>query len=70
MSSDQWAGIMRGDESYAGAKSFYVFEAAVKKIAGMHLTILAPELMAVCNKSEDPELKDEIHKALRTLRKQ
>ncbi len=34
MSSDQWAGIMRGDESYAGAKSFYVFEAAVKKITG------------------------------------
>lgn len=32
MSSDQWAGIMRGDESYAGAKSFYRFEAAVKKI--------------------------------------
>lgn len=34
MSSDQWAGIMRGDESYAGAKSFYAFEAAVKKITG------------------------------------
>ncbi len=34
MSSDQWAGIMRGDESYAGARSFYVFEAAVKKITG------------------------------------
>jgi tryptophanase len=34
MSSDQWAGIMRGDESYAGAKSFYVFENAVKKITG------------------------------------
>lgn len=34
MSSDQWAGIMRGDESYAGAKSFYIFEAAVKKITG------------------------------------
>lgn len=34
MSSDQWAGIMRGDESYAGAKSFYKFEAAVKKITG------------------------------------
>jgi tryptophanase len=34
MSSDQWAGIMRGDESYAGAKSFYTFEAAVKKITG------------------------------------
>ncbi|MEW6508149.1 MAG: tryptophanase [Bacteroidota bacterium] len=34
MSSDQWAGIMRGDESYAGAKSFYVFENAVTKITG------------------------------------
>jgi tryptophanase len=34
MSSDQWAGIMRGDESYAGARSFYVFENAVKKITG------------------------------------
>lgn len=34
MSSDQWAGIMRGDESYAGAKSFYNFESAVKKITG------------------------------------
>ena len=34
MSSDQWAGIMKGDESYAGAKSFYRFESAVKKITG------------------------------------
>ncbi|MCX7797657.1 MAG: tryptophanase [Melioribacter sp.] len=32
MSSEQWSGIMRGDESYAGAKSFYKFESAVKKI--------------------------------------
>ena len=32
MSSDQWAGIMRGDESYAGAKSFYRFESAVRNI--------------------------------------
>lgn len=34
MSSDQWAGIMRGDESYAGARSFFRFEKAVKKITG------------------------------------
>jgi tryptophanase len=32
MSSGQWAGMMLGDESYAGAKSFYKFEAAVRGI--------------------------------------
>jgi tryptophanase len=32
MSTRQWAGIMRGDESYAGSPSFYRFEAAVKEL--------------------------------------
>lgn len=32
MSAKQWAGIMEGDEAYAGSKSFYRFERIVKKI--------------------------------------
>lgn len=34
MSSKQWAGIMDADESYAGAKSFFRFEKAVKDLTG------------------------------------
>ena len=32
MSRDQWAGIQRGDESYAGSPSWFRFEAAVKHL--------------------------------------
>lgn len=39
MSSDQWAGIMQGDESYAGSNSFFRFESAVQELTGMPLVI-------------------------------
>ena len=39
MSSDQWAGIMKGDESYAGSESFFRFEETIKKLTGMPFII-------------------------------
>lgn len=39
MSSNQWAGMMQGDESYAGSPSFFRFEETVKEITGMPLII-------------------------------
>ncbi len=32
MSAEQWAGLQRGDESYAGSPSWYRFEAAVREL--------------------------------------
>ena len=34
MSDDQWAGLMTGDESYAGARNFFHLEEAVRSIFG------------------------------------
>ena len=34
MSAKQWAGILDGDESYAGSKSYFRFEEITKKIFG------------------------------------
>jgi tyrosine phenol-lyase len=35
MSSEQWAGMLRGDESYAGARSWYRFEKVMRDLTGI-----------------------------------
>jgi len=39
MSAEGWSAMMRGDESYAGARSWYRFESAVKEIFGFEHVI-------------------------------
>ena len=36
MSSQQWAGVMLGDESYAGSRSFRLFEKVIKDLMGFN----------------------------------
>lgn len=39
MSAKQWAGMMEGDESYAGSRSFYRFERIAKELTGFRFII-------------------------------
>ncbi len=39
MSSNQWAGIMQGDESYAGSPSFFRFEKTIQQLTGFPVVI-------------------------------
>lgn len=39
MSARQWAGMMEGDEAYAGAKSFFRFEHKVRQLTGFRYII-------------------------------
>lgn len=39
MSQDQWAAMMKGDESYAGAQSYYRLADAMKQIFGFEFFV-------------------------------
>jgi len=39
MSAEQWAGVMKGDESYAGSKSWFAMKNAVNHLTGMEFIL-------------------------------
>ena len=52
MSSEAWGALMRGDESYAGARSWFRFRDAVKAVSYTHLTL--PTMRLRCRSRWSP----------------
>ena len=67
MSSDQWAAIMKGDESYAGSPSYRKFEAVVKDIFGFRHVIpthqgrAAERILFQCSLNEGDVVPNNAH---------
>ena len=51
MSDKQWAGILSGDESYAGCRNYFNFEETVRSITGFKHIILVEHTRTRLDKS-------------------
>jgi tryptophanase len=67
MSQEQWAAIMRGDESYAGARSYHRLKNAVENVFGFkhfvptHQGRAAENILAACLVKSDQYIPSNMH---------
>jgi tryptophanase len=67
MSDNQWAGVMIGDESYAGCRNFFNLEEAIKSITGFeyfvptHQGRAAENLLFTCTVSPGQSVPSNMH---------